>query len=210
MAFEKYNIDQFMAAWFDKNYVELSLEDFELVYSEYLDTSGLFMSEYFELQSLIHHLNSRINYINLFVRIQRDFISNFFIPFQRDFDRLKENYGYVVKWNGSVDDFEKQLKKIESRQIKHQSFLEEKIQELVKLRKENSGKKKFNGDDDKETEEDKDIKLKKSRVSFIRMLNSLGKIGYKLDKKLTTVEELALMIKQQIEEVEDYNSRINK
>lgn len=199
-----------MAAWFDKNYVELSLEDFELVYSEYLDTSGLFMSEYFELQSLIHHLNSRINYINLFVRIQRDFISNFFIPFQRDFDRLKENYGYVVKWNGSVDDFEKQLKKIESRQIKHQSFLEEKIQELVKLRKENSGKKKFNGDDDKETEEDKDIKLKKSRVSFIRMLNSLGKIGYKLDKKLTTVEELALMIKQQIEEVEDYNSRINK
>ena len=34
------------------------------------------------------------------------------------------------------------------------------------------------------------------------MINSLGKIGFNIDKNETTVEELALMLKQQFEENE--------
>lgn len=191
--YEKINISDFMEAWFEEKYEKLSKEDFKIVHAEYLDTSGLYMSDDFEKHSLVHHLNSKINYIKMFVRLQREFMDEFDMPFIRDFAHLKEEYGYVVKWNGSIEDFENQLVKIEKRQIKHQSFLEEKIKELKELKESRS-----NNHKKQPIEPESD--LKKSRMSFIRMLNSLGKIGYKIDKLTTTVEELALMIKQQMEE----------
>lgn len=186
-----------MEAWFDKNYKHMSKKVFSEVYSEYMDTSGLFLSEDFEKQSFIHHLVSRINYVKIFIRLQREFISSFQMPFIRDFELIKNKYGYVLKWdkeNPDVIEFEEQLKKIESREIKHHSFLEEKIKELNELRRKNQ-----EGESDEEKDEEI---LKKSRRSFIRMLNSLGKIGFNIDKKKTSVEELSLMIKQQTEENE--------
>ena len=59
MAYEKYTIAQFMSAWFKKNYRTISKQEFQIVYSEYLDTSGLFMSEFFEKQGYIQHLNQK-------------------------------------------------------------------------------------------------------------------------------------------------------
>lgn len=185
-----------MEAWFSKNYTNLSEADFKIVYSEYQDASGLFLTEDFEKKSFINHLSQRINYVKLFVRLQREFIAEFEMPFIRDFGKIKEKYGYVVKWKDDIEDFEEQLKKIESREIKNHTFLEEKIKELNESRSKNQKQ---------EKEDEDDENLKKSRISFIRMLNSLGKIGYKLEKKTTTVEELSLMIKQQLEESEDTN-----
>lgn len=200
MAYEKYNIESFMSAWFDKDYTILSEADFKIVYAEYLDSSGLFMSDDFEKQGFINHLNSRINSVRMFIRLQREFILEFDMPFIRDFDRFKEEYGYVLYWRDDIKEFEQQLKKVESREIKHTIFLEEKIKELNDSRKTNNKK---------EYEDETDDKLKKSRTSFIRMMNSLGKIGYKLDKKTTTVEELSLMIKQQMEESEEQSNRLS-
>lgn len=198
MAYEICIVEDFMNAWFLKDYSKLSEADFKIVYSEYQDTSGLFLTEDFEKQSYIQHLSQRINYVKIFVRLQRDFIKDFKMPFIRDFKNIQERYGYVLKWNEDLEDFEKQLKKVESREIKHESSLEESIKNLNESRSQNQKQ---------EIPEEDEVKLKKTRISFLRMLNSLGKIGFKLDRKTTYVEELSLMIKQQMEENESYGNR---
>lgn len=197
MNYGECNIQQFMNCWFKKDYSEVSLEDFKIIYAEYVDTSGLFMSEDFERQGYINHLSQRINSVKIFIRLQREFIADFNMPFIRDFESFKDKYGYVLKWSGDLMDFKKQLEKVEKREVKHNSFLEEKIKELSDSRKNNQNK---------TAVDDVEEKLIKSRTYFIRMLNSLGKIGYKLDKKNTTVEELSLMIKQQMEDTEQKNA----
>lgn len=192
MSYEDVVIQDFMDAWFKKDYSKISKDEFTIVYSEYVDTSGLFMSEDFEKKGYVLRLTSRINYVKLFINLQRRFIREFGIPFIRDFQHLKENYGYVLKWENDSYDFEKQLKKVEMREVKHMTLLEAKIKEIEVSRSKNQNK---------EVETDEET-LKKSRTSFIRMINSLRKIGYVIIFKETTVEELALIIKQQTEEVE--------
>lgn len=198
MAYENYTVEVFENAWFKKDYSVLSEAEFNIVYAEYQDTSGLFLTDDFEKRGYISHLNQRINYVKLFIRLQREFIREFNAPFNRDFEDFKKEYGYVLKWKNDVDDFEKQLKKIETREGKHTSSLEASVKELIESREKN--KKKIKPVEDEES-------LKKSRLSFIRMRNSLGKVGYKLDKHTTTVEELSLMIKQQLEEQEEIKSK---
>lgn len=200
MAYEKYVIEDFMSAWFEKNYSVITEEEFKIVYAEYLDTSGLFLSDEFERRAYIQHLHSRINAVRIYVRIQREFLQEFDVPYSLDFERFKFKYGYNLIWKNDKDEFESQLKKVEKREQKFVSTLEEKIKELIEARKSQSNS--F-----EEDEEELDKSLKKGRVSFIRMLNSLSKIGYRIDKKSTTVEELALMIKQQMEESEEYASK---
>lgn len=200
MIYENFVIDPFMKAWFNKDYSGMSEDDFDTVYSEYQDTSGLYLTEDFERRSYIHHLNSRINYIKIYIRLQRDFIEEFGKPFIRDFGDLKEKYGYVLTWSEEHPHliaverkkFEMQLRRIEMHEKKFDSTLQTKIKELNESRE---GK----------IKNPEDFDLRKSRVSFIKMLNSLSKIGYSVDRRKTTVEELALMIKQQMEEVEEQN-----
>lgn len=198
MAFERYVIDDFMKAWFDKDYSKMPLDDFKIVYAEYLDTSGLFQSEDFERQSFIHHLNQRIERVKMYIRIQREFISEFDMPYILDFDDFRDKYGYVLKWKKDKEDFEKQLEKVEKREHKNITFLESKIKELNEFRNKKSKN---------EIPEDDEKSLKKSRHGFIKMLNSLGKMGYEIKRKETYVEELSLMIKQQTEENEQIESQ---
>jgi len=191
MTYEKCTISQFMNAWFNQDFSLITKEQFVLIYSEYLDTSGLFLNEDFERQGYIQHLNSRINYVKMFVKLQRDFIKCFDMPFIRDFEFFKDKYGHFLLWKNDKDDFEQQLKKVEMRELKNQSQLEIKLKELEDFRK-SKGKDKI--------EQTSEKSLKESRISFIKMLNSLGKIGYIIDKNSTTIEELSIMIKQQLEE----------
>lgn len=199
--YEDYVIRDFKNAWFKKDYSKLSEEDFNIVYAEYQDTSGLFLTDDFERQSTIHHLVSRINYVKIFIRLQREFIIDFGSPFIRDFEHFKQEYGYVLRWENDLEDFEDQLKSVERRELKNESYLESKIKELREFREKNQKKERVVEDEDS---------LKKSRISFMRMINSLGKIGFNIDEDKTTVESLALMIKQQMEEVEEYNSKMNR
>lgn len=203
MTYEDCTIENFMSCWFSKDYSNVSEQEFKIIYAQYLDASGLFLTEDFERISLIRHLNQRLNYVKLFIKLQRNYIIEFDKPFLRpdEFETLKQEYGYVLVWREDLVDFENQLKRIESKEIKHNSFLEGKIKELNDSRK----------DVDKEIKiENDEEKLKKSRISFIRMLNSLGKIGFKLDRKTTFVEELALMIRQQIEDSEEQSNRYGR
>src|SRR6187549_3503438 len=123
MAYENYTVKQFENAWFKKDYSELSKEEFDIAYAEYQDTSGLFMTDDFEKQSYIHHLNARINYVKIFIKLQREFIKEFEMPFIRDFETFKLNYGYVLYWEDDLEDFEDQLKAVERKEGKHVTSL---------------------------------------------------------------------------------------
>lgn len=176
-----------MQARFKQDYSELSKENFDIVYAEFQDVSGLFLTEDFERVTFINHLRCRINFVQLFLKAQREFLDEFGVPFSRDFESFKQRYGYNLKWKGDRKDFLRQLRKAKLGEVKNETTLNTKIKEL---------KDKKPKEDDNLSEEERE---KKSRLSFIRMLNSLGKMGYKIEKRETSVEELALMIKQETE-----------
>lgn len=190
MAFENYTLKQFEDAWFKGDRDVMTQSVFDEVYSEYIDTAELWQSEEFDKVSYIHFLNNRINTVRLSVTLQKKFIDEFEVPYKPGFELLKKN-GHYLKWNDSVEDFVKQLDKVENREKKYISELENEIKNLVTLRKNKNG--------------GKEKTPKEQRQSHLRTVNSLGKIGFKIDKDKITVEEYALMIKQQSEEAERYN-----
>lgn len=193
MAYELYTVRQFMNAWFRNDYSIISEEEFRVVRTEYIDTAGLYDENIFQKVCYIYFLNSRINSISLSLKLQKDFLKEFDIPYKPAFSFLSK-FGHRVKWNNDIDDFLQQLDKIERRESRYTSMIENEIVELKKLQKQA----KIND------EEEEDIKVVRER--FIRTINTLGKIGYKIEYDGTTVEEMALMIKQQTEEVESMNN----
>lgn len=193
---EDYFVGQFKQAWFKKDRSVISEEIFPILQAEYLDISGLFLSDDFEKQAQIYNIDRKLSYVKTFIRLQRDYIEVFKMPFQRDFHILKNKYGYVLKWKGDLEDFKSQLLNIERREIKNTSYLDMKIQELKELRAKQGRKTEVTDDD-----------LLNSRHSFLRMQNSLGKVGYKIDDNSTTVESFALMIKQQLEDQDEIRSQ---
>lgn len=187
MAFENYSIEQFMNAWFKKDYSVIDEKEFQTVYSEYIDVSGLYETDEFEKVSYIHYLNNRKNVMKLLIEFQKKYLSELLIPYQDQ--SVFNKYGYFLKWNGSIDNFLKQLKKIEISEARFSSQLEIKIKELEEFRQK-KGKSK------------KEQTLEEARKSFIRMLISLRKMDYKIDNKTTSVEELALIIRLQCEQAD--------
>lgn len=184
MAYENYTIKEFEDAMFKGKRDVISDEEYNIVYSEYIDTAKLYESEEFNKVSKIHYLNNRINSISIGIRLQREFIDNFEIPFIPDFERFKK-LGHVLYWKNDKEQFLKALSRIEIKEKKFVSEVENDIKLLIEFRaKKNS----------------KELPVKIKRESWIRTINSLGKIGYKIDKFKNTVEELSLMILQQIEE----------
>lgn len=190
MLYDKYTVRQLRDALFDNDRSVMSEEQFNIVYSEYVDTSGLYDAEEFSKVSYIHYLSNRINSIKLAIKLQRDFFNNFDIPFVNELKFFKK-FGHNVYWDAkNPQKFLDQLKMIEKREERYNDELENKIDELVKSRLKKSKK---------------EVTEKQSRESFIRNFNSLGKAGYIIDKDKTTVEEYALMIKQQTEEINKYS-----
>lgn len=177
--YEDYTIKQFENAWFKNDYSELSKDNFDIVYNEYVDTAGLYEAEEFERVTYIHYLNGRINSIKLSIALQKEFIELFDTPYL-DFSVFSK-FGHSLKWKDKKD-FISQLDKVELKEKKFISQLEIKKKELLDSRKKKIAK---------------EVTIKQTRESFVRTLISLRKIGYKIDNFKTTVEELALVIKQQ-------------
>lgn len=182
--YEDINIKTFIKAWFSEDRTVLSKEDFDIVYNEYINTAKLFESEQFSKVSYLHYINNRINSISIAIDLQRKFINMFDVPFE-------ENLKFFMKFGHKLifkdkESFLQVLSRIELKEKKYISIAENTLKTII---------------DNKVKKSKGEFTLKDSRESFLSMLNSLGKIGYKIDKETTTVEELALMIKQQSEEV---------
>jgi hypothetical protein len=184
--YEDVTIKDFMSAWFKKDYSKLSKEDFDLCYSEYIDSTGMYVTEEFDVVAGIHYLTNRINTIKTWVSLQKQCLFILGEPFLDELEFITK-YGHHVVWNNDFEDFNKQLDRIILRDSKFQIELEQKHKKLEELRSKRNIK---------------EVTKKDEREQFLRMLNSLSKIGFKIDKNETTIEELALMLKQQFEENE--------
>jgi hypothetical protein len=187
MAYENYTLGQFKRAWFKSDRSETGIpdSDFEIVYTEYIDTVGAYKSDQFDKAGWIKHLEAKINTVTIWIKIQRDFISDFGRPFVERLAFMEE-FGHYIEYTDN-DSFFVELEKIEQDLKGDISELNGSIKEL---------------EDIKKSEPVVEVTLKERREAFVRNQNTLGKIGYKIDEDKTSVEEYALMIKQQNEENE--------
>lgn len=191
MDFTECTIDTFMRAAYQHDYSLISEEDFVNVNIQYLDASGLFLTREFELRVSIQNLRNRINCITLGVNIHREYLKEFGIAYLPKLDMFK-HYGYTLTWVNK-EDFERQLNMIEAREKRYVSVLANKEKELENIKK--------------ETTETTD--LKHSRAQFNKMIISLQKLNYKIDKRSTTMEDLATMIKDNKETNENNGTKHN-
>lgn len=183
MAYENYTIKQFEDAMFKDDRSVMTEDIYDEVYSEYVDTAKLYEEEEFNRVSRIKYLNNRINTISLCIRLQRGFLENFDIPYLAGFNVFKDN-GHMVVWKNKYQ-FLEVLRRIEVKEKKYISEVENAIKSLYDFRK-------------KKNSTEQPVKIR--RESFIKTINTLGKIGYKIDKFSNSVEDLSLMIRQQKED----------
>lgn len=177
----------FMKCLFEQDYKDLDGGDFEKIFTEYIDLSGIGETKELELMIAIQNIQARITYIDAMVDIQKKFLHEFGMPFVNAFDDFRK-YNHRLSWDPeNPDQFITQLQRVVVIEKKFQAELDTKVAELKKLKKDGIQP----GDKDN------------GRRDFVRRLNSLGKDGYQIDKDKTNMEELALMIKDQDESIND-------
>jgi hypothetical protein len=185
-------IKQYMECAFKDNFKVLVLEGepsteelkraFALINDQYADISELFITREFELSAYMHSLQTRINSMIWFINLQKQFIEHFGEPYVPAF-HIAKKYGHRLFWNPDSPDITLFLNKLEAipgKEAKYKTELAAKEKELFEMRR-----KKVQGE----------LTPLETRKQFISMLNRLQQARFVVDKDKTTVEELALMIK---------------
>lgn len=193
------SIKKFMDCLFSQRYKVLVIEGefteqeqkdaFEIIYAEYVDLSGMYVTREFELYAYITSLDNRINTMDRFLELQKQFIGQFGVPFIPGLGIIKK-YGHSLHWVVGETDLDWFLKKLESIGLRERRYTQErdkKVKELLDLRKKRI-KKEHN--------------VLQTRKEFISMLNRLQQNRFMIDKNETTVEDLAVMIKDNRDDVE--------
>lgn len=183
MDFKKCTIDNFITAFFEKDYSLISLDETENIYTSYIDVAKLFEGEEFSRISYIHYLSGRINTIKISIKLQKEFLEEFKVPYQPEFKMFKK-FGHLLFWKGDGKKFLEILDRIELKELKYISELENEIKMLIEARKNKS--------------KGKSVEL--TLDGFLTSVISLGKIGYIIDRYKTTMQEMALMVKKQMED----------
>ena len=177
----------FMQCLFNKNYEGVG-EEWADIYTQYIDKSGLGETRQLELVISIHNLQTRLSFITGWLEFQKNWVIQFGEPFIKGFDDIKQ-FGHRLIWEaGYPMQFLERLKLIESKEKRNYVEMEIQMRELETLVKTGKYKEKIN-----------------ERDEFVRMLNVLGKDGYKIDRDKTDMEELALMVRAHGEDIEALN-----
>jgi hypothetical protein len=178
----------FMAAMYKQDYSGLEgggVVELNAIYTEYIDISGIGKTKGYELLKAIHNLQCRENIISGIIRIQRICFAAFGKPFPHALEDLIK-YGHRVKFD--TENTEMFLRELEIIEIKERTN----VAELDRLNKEMDD---FNKNGVKVDDN--------GRKDFIRKLNDLGRLRFQIDKDKTTMEELALMISDMSEIVQE-------
>lgn len=188
------NVKQFEDCSFKNNLRVLLIEGdatdeelraaFEHIYEQYVDFSGLYETREFEMSAYINSLTVRVNTVHEFARLQREFISQFDIPFVPGFYLVKK-YGHTLSWNHDSPDiagFLERLQRVEAKEVRYKAELKRKETELFEFQK-----KKIT----------KEFTLLESRRQFLTQILRLQQAKYVINKKETSVEELSYMIRDQ-------------
>lgn len=186
MASEKYTIRQFEKAWLYKDFSGIPENEFDSVYEEYVDITGAYISQQFDKAVYIRFLANRINTISNFIKLQILFFEEFDQPFTKKFS-IVEPFGYNLEWNGSKEDFLKQLENIQDSESWVDSDLKIAVKELEDLKK---------------TEKSENVSEKEKIQNWMNCVNSLIKVGYSIDKDKMTVQELSFIIKYEKEQIQ--------
>lgn len=187
------NVAKFMACCFGGKYDVLLIDGtisnpedlktaFEFIYAEFIDLAALWETREFELYAYITHLDGRINMVKQFVNLQKRFIAEFGIPFMAGFGLVKK-YGHSLSFipgESNIDVFLKKLDAILMGEKRTEHEMTIKINELADLHKKKAAK--------------QHVQLQ-TRSEFVTMLNRLQQNKFVIDREKTTVEDLALIIK---------------
>lgn len=174
-----------MECLFEKKYDGLDGGDFDKIFTEYVDLSGIGATKEYDLMTAIHNVQSRMIYMAGMIDIQKEFLKNFDMPFVNAFPKFREK-GHRLVWDPENPGlFVQQLQMVETMEKKSKAELDTKMKELTVLKKDG-------------------IKPNSSgRQDFVKKLNQLNKAGYKIDKDKSDMEELALMIKEHDEQMRE-------
>lgn len=195
MTFDVCTVQQFMNAWFKKDFSLMTNEEFEFIYTSYIDISGIAINEDFDKVSYIHFLKNRITCVNAAIELQRRFVADFGLPALSELSFF-EKFGYKINWCNDTILFFVELEKIETKEKRYVVELKSEIKKLEELR-------------NKEKSNHEELSLDKQRERFIKLKNSLMKAGYSINNNETTIEEFALMYKAQVDEIESIKTKVN-
>lgn len=159
-------------------------EAFEFIHGQYVDLSGLYETREFEMSAYLSSLAVRINTVHEFIRLQREFISQFNVPCVPRFYLVKK-YGYTLQWDHDapdIDTFQARLDKIELKEAKFKSELKRKEAELSTFQKKHHAG---------------EYTPMESRRQFLTQILRLQQAKYVINKSETSVEELAYAIRDQ-------------
>lgn len=185
MELHEITVRVFMRCLFNKDYT--GVDNWDELYTKYIDLSGLGEQGQLGLHVAIHNLKIRLFRITHFLELHSKVFDLVGMPHLEHMDDMKE-YGIRLSWNpGEPEMFLPQLIKIEQREKRNYVELKELEKEVEEM---------------KEAENPKTVS---ARNSFVIMLNVLGKEGFKIDKDKTDMEELSLMVKQHSDDIAALN-----
>ena len=174
-----------MLAMFNQQYDGVGgLDNWDAVYTEYIDLSGIGETQEFTLLSNIHNIQHRITQVQGYLDIQKKFFATFGEPFAPALKDLRK-FGHRLTWDiGNPKQFIQQLEMCEVKEKTQVAQLDGFMKELADLKK----------DGPKVTIDGK--------KDFVKQMNRLGKAGYRFEKDKTDMYEYSLMIKEYDEELQ--------
>lgn len=173
------SVRQFMKALFEDDRSEF--ENFELIWAEYVDLSGLCETREKDLMAAIHNIDIRQKVIPGMSKFEMSYLEEFGKPYLDAFWIFKK-FGHRLKWNDDKEDFLRQLEFMRLKELTHESVRDKLEKELADLRKVGI---KIDGN---------------GRKEFIKLLNDIGKQRRNdVDRDKTDVETFALMVKDFLE-----------
>lgn len=173
------SIRQFMHGLYEDDVSEF--ENIELIWTEYIDLSGISENMEKDLLVSIHNIDVRRMVVPEMVKFQRDCVAALGVPYVAGFWFFKK-YGHRLEYDGDNQAFDHKLEMI---------LADEKVfyaeQEILKKDLEALRKDGVKMDDN-------------GRKEFIRLLNAVGR-SYSggIDRDKTDVESYALMVREYIE-----------
>jgi hypothetical protein len=154
------------------------LSGWEDLFLMFIDKSGIGQTQEYELMMAIHNLNVRMVSVNAFIDLQKVWFLNFEEAFEPAFKDLAK-FGIKITYDPAEPrKFIQRLELIESSEKRNVAEIDSLTKELQDLRS-------------------KGVKNSGKFVDLLlRLIVTLNKEGYRIEKDVTDMEEFALMIKQ--------------
>lgn len=183
------SIRQFMQCMHEGKFdVVGGYDNWDQLYTKYVDASGAADTKECLLMRNINNVHAKIVFVQEIIGINHKFLDIFSIPFLPSLLDLKKT-GHRLKWNNDVDDFKKQLNRVEVEERSNVAEMDLLVSDLEKLKKEGLKASKIEKND---------------RKDFVRQITIIAKHNNRaIDRDKIDMEEYCIMIKDYSDYVEE-------